>query len=50
MFEDLVRKFDGVLRKLRDTGKLTEQNIEESCREIRRVLLEADVHYKVGLE
>jgi signal recognition particle subunit SRP54 len=50
MFEDLVRKFDGVLRKLRGTGKLTEQNIEESCREIRRVLLEADVHYKIAGE
>jgi signal recognition particle subunit SRP54 len=50
MFDDLVRKFDGVLRKLRGTGKLTEQNIEESCREIRRVLLEADVHYKVAAE
>jgi signal recognition particle subunit SRP54 len=50
MLEDLVRKFDGVLRKLRGTGKLTEKNIEEALREIRRVLLEADVHYKVAKE
>lgn len=50
MFEDIVRKFDGVLKKIRATGKLSEQNIEESCREIRRVLLEADVHYKVASE
>ncbi len=50
MLEDLVRKFDGVLRKLRGTGKLTEKNIEETLREIRRVLLEADVHYKVAKE
>jgi signal recognition particle subunit SRP54 len=50
MFEDLVQKFDGVLRKLRGTGKLTDQNIEESCREIRRALLEADVHYKIAGE
>lgn len=47
MFEELIRKFDGVIRKLRGIGKLTEKNIEESIREIRRVLLEADVHYKV---
>jgi signal recognition particle subunit SRP54 len=50
MLEDLVRKFDGVLRKLRGTGKLTEKNIEETLREIRRVLLDADVHYKVAGE
>jgi signal recognition particle subunit SRP54 len=50
MFEDLVLKFDGVLRKLRGTGKLTDRNVDESCREIRRVLLEADVHYKVAGE
>jgi signal recognition particle subunit SRP54 len=50
MLEDLVQKFDGVLRKLRGTGKLTEKNIEETLREIRRVLLEADVNYKVAKE
>ncbi len=50
MFEELIRKFDGVIRKLRGVGKLTEKNIEESIREIRRVLLEADVHYKVVKE
>lgn len=50
MFEDLIRKFDGVIRKLRGVGKLTEKNIEESVREIRRVLLEADVNYKVVKE
>lgn len=50
MLEDIVRKFDGVLRKLRGTGKLTEKNIEETLREIRRVLLEADVNYKVAKE
>ena len=50
MLEELVQKFDGVLRKLRGTGKLTEKNIEETLREVRRVLLEADVHYKVAKE
>jgi signal recognition particle subunit SRP54 len=48
MLEDLVQKFDGVLRKLRGTGRITEKNIEETLRDLRRALLEADVHFKVA--
>jgi signal recognition particle subunit SRP54 len=48
MFDDFIRKFDGVLRQIRGSGRLNEKNIEESLREIRRVLLEADVHFKVA--
>jgi signal recognition particle subunit SRP54 len=48
MFEDLTRKLDGVLRKLRGQGKITEANVAESLREVRRVLLDADVNYKVA--
>ncbi|RKY87282.1 signal recognition particle protein [candidate division KSB1 bacterium] len=48
MFEDLTRKLDAVLRKIKGQGKLTEKNIAESLREVRRVLLEADVNYKVA--
>ncbi|MBN2410294.1 signal recognition particle protein [candidate division KSB1 bacterium] len=47
MFQDLTEKFDHVLRKLKGHGKLSEKNISETMREIRRVLLEADVNYKV---
>ena len=47
MFEELIEKFDLAVRKLRGMGKLTEKNIADSMREIRRVLLEADVHYRV---
>ncbi len=50
MFEDLIQKLDGAVRKLRGMGKLTEKNISESLRNIRRVLLEADVQYKVVKE
>jgi len=47
MFEEIIQKFDRVIRKLRSTGKLTDRNIDDSMREIRRVLLDADVHYSV---
>ena len=48
MFQDLTEKFDHVIRKLKGHGKLSEKNISETMREIRRVLLEADVNYKVA--
>jgi signal recognition particle subunit SRP54 len=48
MFEDLSRKLDGVLKRLRGQGKITETNVAETLREVRRVLLDADVHYKVA--
>ncbi len=48
MFEELSRKLDLTLKKIRGQGKLTEKNISESLREIRRVLLDADVNYKVA--
>jgi signal recognition particle subunit SRP54 len=48
MLEDLTGKLDSTLRKLRGYGKLTEKNISESLKEIRRALLEADVNYKVA--
>lgn len=47
MFEDLSNKLDGVLRRLRQRGVLTEPMIREGLREVRRVLLEADVNFKV---
>jgi signal recognition particle subunit SRP54 len=48
MLEDLTGKLESTLRKLRGYGKLTENNISESLKEIRRALLEADVNYKVA--
>jgi signal recognition particle subunit SRP54 len=47
MFNDLSTKLEGVLKKIRGEGKITEKNIDESLREIRRVLFDADVNYKV---
>ena len=50
MFEELSRKLDGILRQLRGQGKITEANVAETLREVRRVLLDADVHYKIAKE
>ncbi|TKJ39786.1 signal recognition particle protein [candidate division LCP-89 bacterium B3_LCP] len=47
MFEQLTERFDSFFRKLRSHGKLTEDNIRQTMREIRRILLEADVNFKV---
>ncbi len=47
MFEDLTQKLELVFKKLRGQGKISEENVTESLREVRRVLLDADVHYKV---
>ena len=48
MFEDLSKKLDGVLKRLRGQGKITEANVAETLRDVRRVLLDADVNYKVA--
>ncbi|GMV07010.1 MAG: signal recognition particle protein [Gemmatimonadota bacterium] len=47
MFDELSKKLDGALSKLRQRGVLTEPMIKEGLREVRRVLLEADVNYAV---
>ncbi len=48
MFEVLTERLDGVLRKMRASSRLTEDNIGESMREVRRALLEADVQLQVA--
>ncbi len=47
MFEDLTQKLESALKNLKGQGKLTEKNISDGLKEIRRALLEADVNYKV---
>lgn len=47
MLEDLTLKLESAFKKLRGYGKLTEANIADSLKEIRRAMLEADVNYKV---
>jgi signal recognition particle subunit SRP54 len=50
VFENLSQKLEQVFRKLRGQGRITEQNVADSLREVRRALLDADVHYKVAKE
>ena len=50
MFENLTDRLEGVFKKLRGHGKLTEENIQEAMQEVRRALLEADVNFKVVKE
>ena len=47
MFENLSSKLDAIFKRLKGHGKLTEQNITEALKEVRIVLLEADVNFKV---
>ncbi len=47
MFDTLSDKLDSVFKKLKGHGRLTEQHIKATMREIRLVLLEADVNFKV---
>ena len=48
MFETLTDRLEGVFKKLRGHGKLTEDNIRDAMREVRVALLEADVNFKVA--
>ncbi|MEN3186897.1 MAG: signal recognition particle receptor subunit alpha, partial [Atribacterota bacterium] len=47
MFETLAEKFSSIFKKLRSKGKLSEQEVDAVLKDLRMVLLESDVHYKV---
>src|SRR5277367_2541564 len=47
MFDALTDKFTSVFRTLSGKGRISEENIRESMREVRTALLEADVNFKV---
>ena len=47
MFDQISDRFNSLLRNLRGLGKITDKNIEDTSREIRRILLEADVNIAV---
>lgn len=48
MFETLSQKLEAAFKRLRGHGKITEQNVAESLREVRRALLDADVNLGVA--
>src|ERR1700694_4345718 len=50
MFEDLSEKLEATFARLRGRGVLSEADIKEGLREVRRVLLEADVNFQLTRE
>ncbi|MGB4958154.1 MAG: signal recognition particle protein, partial [Saprospiraceae bacterium] len=50
MFESLSEKLDVAFKSLKGDGRLTELNIANSIKEIRRALVAADVNYKIAKE
>lgn len=48
MFDDISQKLDKALKKVTGQGRISENNVSDTLREIRRVLLDADVNYKVA--
>ena len=46
-FEGLSEKLNGVFKRLRGKGRISEADVKEAMREVRLALLEADVSYKV---
>lgn len=50
MFQTLTEKLEAAFKTLRGHGKITEQNVTDSLREVRRALLDADVNLGVAKE
>ena len=50
MFNELSEKLEATFARLRGRGVLTEADVKEGLREIRRVLLEADVNFELTRE
>lgn len=48
MFDNLTGRLETFVRNLRGQGKLTESNVKDTVREVRRILLEADVSLKAA--
>src|SRR5881394_1808968 len=50
MFDELSEKLEATFARLRGRGVLNESDIKEGLREVRRVLLEADVNFQLSRE
>ena len=48
MFDNLSDKLDRAFKTLKGQGKITEINVAETLKEVRKALLDADVNYKVA--
>ncbi|MEG9328601.1 signal recognition particle subunit FFH/SRP54 (srp54) [Salinimicrobium catena] len=50
MFDSLSDKLDSALHVLKGHGQITEVNVAETLKEVRRALVDADVNYKIAKE
>ena len=50
MFDSLSNKLESALKVLKGSGKITEINVAETLKEVRRALLDADVNFKIAKE
>ncbi len=50
MFENLSERLESAFKQLKGEGRINEINVAETIKEIRRALVEADVHYKIAKE
>src|SRR5437763_264556 len=50
MFESLQDRLEGAFKNLKGEGRITELNIANTVKEIRRALVDADVNYKIAKE
>ena len=48
MFGLITERFESIFRNVRGLGKITDKNINDTVREVRRALLDADVNFKVA--
>ena len=48
MFNNLSEKLDKALQVLKGQGSITEVNVAETLKEVRRALLDADVNFKIA--
>lgn len=48
MFQNLSEKLDKAFHVLKGHGKITEVNVAETLKEVRRALINADVNYKIA--
>ncbi|MES2622761.1 MAG: signal recognition particle receptor subunit alpha, partial [Bacteroidota bacterium] len=50
MFENLSERIEGAFKTLKGQGKITELNVAETIKEVRKALVDADVNYKIAKE
>jgi len=48
MFSHITERFESILRNVRGLGKITDKNINDTVREVRRALIDADVNFNVA--